>query len=233
MVATTPFALAAKRATATIPIIAVGVADPVGTGLADSLARPGQNVTSLSNLGADITGKRLELLNYVVPGLARVAALIDPDDPASLVQLAQARGAAAILGLDLRPVEVRSADHLDRLVAAATSSGVQALAVTQAFAFLSNRERIAALAIRLRLPGMFASREEVLAGGLLAYGADVRRVYRRAPHLLDRILKGASPAEIPVEQPAAFELHVNLRTAKAIGLSVPEFVLFRATEVVE
>ena len=110
---------------------------------------------------------------------------------------------------------------------------MQALAVTQAFAFLNNRERIAALAIRLRLPGIFASREEVLAGGLLAYGADVRRVYRRAPHLLDRILKGASPAEIPVEQPAVFELHVNLRTAKAIGLSVPESVLFRATEVVE
>jgi putative tryptophan/tyrosine transport system substrate-binding protein len=231
--ATTPFALAVKRATKSIPIVAVGVADPVGTGLADSLARSGQNVISLGNLGADMTGKRLELLKDVVPGLARVAMLVNPDDPASVVQLVQARAVAPILGLDVRPVQARPADDLGRLVEATASGGVQALAVTQAFAFLNDRERIAALSIKHRLPGIFASREEVVAGGLLAYGADVRRVYRRAPHLLEKILKGASPADMPVEQPAVFELHVNLRTAKAIGLSVPEAVVLRATEVIE
>jgi putative ABC transport system substrate-binding protein len=230
--ATTPPALAVMRATPTIPIVATSISDPVEAGLADSLARPGHNITSLSNVGHDIAGKRLEILKQTIPGLARFAALINPDDSTTPNQLAQVRTAAAALGLELNVFELRASSNFDQVFAAMAAEN-QALMVTQVGFFLNNRARTAALALSHRLPAMFSSREEVLAGGLLGYGTDLKALFHRAASHVDKILKGTNPADIPVEQPTRFELVINLKTAKALGLTVPPTLLTSADEVIE
>ena len=230
--ATTPPALAVMRVTPTVPIVATSVSDPVGAGLADSLARPGHNVTSLSNVGQDIAGKRLEILKEMIPGLARFAALINPDDSTTPNQLAQVRAAATALGLELNLFELRASSNFDQVFAAMAAEN-QALLVTQVGFFLNNRARTAALALTHRLPAMFSSREEMLAGGLLGYGTELKALFYRAASHVDKILKGTNPADIPVEQPTRFELIINLKTAKALGLTVPPTLLARADEVIE
>jgi putative ABC transport system substrate-binding protein len=230
--ATTPPALAAMRATPTIPIVATSISDPVGAGLAESLARPGRNVTSLSNVGHDIAGKRLEILKETIPGLARVATLINPDDPTTPNQLAQVRAAAAALGLQLNVFAIRASSDFNQ-VFAAMAAGNQALMVTQVGFFLNNRARTSALALDHRMPAMFSSREEAQVGGLLSYGPDLKALFHRAASQVDKILKGTRPAEIPVEQPVKFELVNNLRTARTLGFNAPPRMLARADEVIE
>jgi putative tryptophan/tyrosine transport system substrate-binding protein len=231
--ATTPVSLAVMRATTTIPVVATSVADPVASGLADSLARPGRNITSLSLIATDLTGKRLEILKEVIPGLVRLGVLMNPDDPAAMLQVAEARSAAAALGLDVRMLDARPSNDLGVIFEGIAKDEVQALAIPQASWFVNNRSRIARLAIEHRVPTIVGARIEVTAGALLGYGTDLRSIFRRSAYLLDKILKGTNPADIPVEQPTRFELVINLKTARALGLEIPATLLARADEVIE
>ena len=233
-VSTTPGSLAAKAATATIPIVFVAVADPVGNGLVPSLARPGGNVTGITHIVAELTGKRLELLKEIVPSASRIAVLVNPDDPNATVQLQNAEAAARALGIQLQPVlTVRSAGDLERAFEAVARSGAGAALRMVDPTGGSLRARTVELAAKYRVPVMFVFREDVEAGGLVAYGASLSVQYRQAATFVDKILRGARPADLPIEQATKFELVINLKTAKKIGLTIPPAVLLRAEQVID
>ena len=230
---TTPSAIAGKNATRTIPIVFILVADPVEAGLIDSLARPGGNITGLTNIAAVLADKRLELLKETVPKLSRVALLWDPQNPGSAQAWKESQLPARALGLQLHSMEVSSADKFEGAFKDATKARSAALAVTPSAVAFSNRKQIVELAAKLRLPAIYYRDEFVDSGGLMSYGADLDDHYRRAAIYVDKILKGAKPADIPVEQPTKFELVINLQTAKQIGLNVPQSVLYRADRVIK
>ena len=227
---------AAKNATKTIPIIMVGAgADPVEAGLVESLARPGGNVTGITLLNTELGGKRLELLKEAVPKMARVAVLYDPANPVTVRESKEVlRVAARALGLTVRSWEVRAADDFERVFAALSKERPDGLYVAGGGPLLNvNRKRIVEFALKSRLPSMYQSKETVDAGGLMSYGVDLADSYRRVAYYVDRILKGAKPADLPVEQPTKFELVINLKTAKQIGLTIPPDVLARADRVIK
>jgi putative tryptophan/tyrosine transport system substrate-binding protein len=224
---------AAKNATKTIPIVMVGLGiDPVKAGLVDSLARPGGNVTGLTLLATELDGKRLELLKEAVPKLAHVAVLYDPAIPAAVREVKEDLPAAArALKLNVRSWEVGAADDFDRVFAALNKQRPDGLYVLGGGIMNANQKRTIGFALKSRLPSVYISREAVDAGGLMYYGADEAESYRRVAYYVDRILKGAKPADLPVEQPTKFELVINLKAAKQIGLTVPPEVLARANKV--
>jgi putative ABC transport system substrate-binding protein len=233
IVVTTPAALAAKKATATIPIVHPAAIDPVGTGLIASLAHPGGNVTGLSVLNAELSAKRLEVLKEVVPGLSRGALLWNAANPANTLAWKESEGAARALGVALQSQEVRDPKDFEGAFAMMAQQRPDVLLVLQDALTLEYRKEIIAFALRMRLPSMFVGKEWVVEGGLMSYGDRLPERYRRAADLVDRILKGEKPADLPVEQPTKFELVINLKTAKAIELAIPPALLARADEVIE
>jgi ABC-type uncharacterized transport system substrate-binding protein len=226
---------AAKNATKTIPVVMVGAgSDPVEAGLVESLARPGGNVTGLTNLGPELGGKRLELLKEAVPKVARVAVLYDPANPASVLEVKEVLPIPArALGLTVRSWEVRAANGFEKVFAALNKERPDGLYVLRGPLMNANQKRTIGFALKSRLPSVYSTREAVDAGGLMYYGADLADSYRRVAYFVDRILKGAKPAELPVEQPTKFELVINLKTAKQIGLTIPPEVLARANKVIK
>jgi putative ABC transport system substrate-binding protein len=225
---------AAKNATKTIPIVMVGVGnDPVEAGLVESLARSGNNVTGITNLSTELGGKRLELFKEAVPKLARVAVLYEPAIPLGVVEVKEVLPAAArALKLTVQSWEIRDAEGFDQVFAAVNKGRPDGLYLTSSLLMRANQKRIAGFAIQSRLPSTYAFRESVDAGGLMYYGADLAASYRRAAYFVDRILKGAKPADLPVEQPTKVEFVINLKTAKQIGLTIPQSALYRASEVI-
>jgi putative tryptophan/tyrosine transport system substrate-binding protein len=231
--ASTPAARAARQATKTIPIVLTLVTDPVEDGFAASLARPGGNVTGLSMMHPELTGKRLALLKEVVPKASRVAVLWSPSTPLYARLLRETEVAARASGVRLQVVEVRDSAEFDNVFATMTRDRAQALLWLPDPMFRNHLRRILDLAAKSRLPALFWSREPVEAGGLMSYGANIPDMYRQAAIFVDRILKGANPAEIPIEQPSKFELVINLKTAKALGLTIPQSLLVRADQLIE
>jgi ABC-type uncharacterized transport system substrate-binding protein len=226
-------ALAAQKATSTIPIVMASAADPIGTGLVESLARPGGNITGLTSIVPELAGKRLELLKEVVPNLSRVAVLWNPQGRTSTLSWKELQLPARRLGIELRSLEVRSVNAFDKAVADAARTRAGALAIMPDPVFVTNLKRIADLAAKSRLPSIYNLSEFVDAGGLVSYGPDQSDSFRRAATYVDKILKGAKPADLPVEQATKFELVINLKTAKALGLSIPPLLLLRADRVIE
>jgi putative tryptophan/tyrosine transport system substrate-binding protein len=235
IVTATDVALAAVRQqTRTIPIVMATSADPLGSGFVASLARPGGNVTGLSTMSPELSGKRLELLKGVVPGLSRVAFLWNPDVRGAVLDYNQTEGAARSLGLQLQSVEAARTEDLDRAFSAITEQRAQALMVPSPNPVtFANRGRIVSFVQRNRLPSMYTVREYVDDGGLMSYGHNNADLYRRAATFVNKILQGAKPADLPVEQPTKFELIINLKTAKALGLTIPQTVLQRADRVIQ
>jgi putative ABC transport system substrate-binding protein len=232
----TPTAVAAKQATRTLPIVFAAVADPVTSGLVTSLAQPSGNVTGLSPLGSELVGKRLEHLKQVVPGVARVAVLWQPSakpERAEKDQLKEADIAARALGVRVQFVEARGPADFDRAFSDITRARADALTVLGSNMFTNERKRLVDLAAKNRLPAVYPFREFVDAGGLMSYGASIADLFRRAATYVDKILKGAKPGDLPVEQPTKFELVINLKTAKALGLTIPPSLLGRADEVIQ
>ena len=226
---------AAKNATKTIPIVMIGVgADPVEAGLVETLARPGGNVTGVTNLTGELGGKRLELLKEAVPKMTRVAVLYNPTNLASTPEVKEVLPAVArTLGLTVRSWEVRAADGFEKVFAALNKERPDGLYVPPGGRLMfANGKRIAGFALKSRLPSMYNNREAIDDGGLMWYGADIADSYRRVAYYVDRILKGTKPADLPVEQPKKFELVINLKTAKQIGLTIPPNVLARATTII-
>jgi putative ABC transport system substrate-binding protein len=225
--------LAAKNATAEIPIVMVAVGDPVAIGIVKSLARPGGNITGLSQMTPDLSGKRLELLKQIVPQITRVAVLFDPGDPLSMLDWNEARRSAQTLGIEVHSLEVRSSSDFDKVLKEALAAQVDGVVVMPAPVLFANLKLIADFATENRLPSTFHLREFPDVGGLLSYGVDRSDLFRRAATYIDKILKGASPADLPIEQPTKFELVVNLRTANKLGLAIPPNVLSIADAVIE
>jgi putative ABC transport system substrate-binding protein len=224
---------AAKEATKTIPIVTPITTDPVETGLVASLARPGGNITGLSYMSSDLSGKRLDLLKEVVPKVSRIAVLSSPSSANAPPQMRETEAAARSLGVQLQPLEVRGPDDFERAFQAAIKERAGALiTLDDAFVF-THRTRIVKLAATSRLPGIYGFREFVEVGGLMSYAANLSDMYRRAAYYVDKILKGAKPAELPVEQPTRFEFIINLKAAKQIGLTIPPNVLARADKVIK
>jgi putative tryptophan/tyrosine transport system substrate-binding protein len=228
----TSTALAAKQATTTIPIVMAGVAYPVESGLVASLARPGGNITGLASLPHELIGKRLELLKAVLPTISRMAVLWNPANPAHAVGMREADVAAQALGVQLHRAEARGPEAFDGAFAAMTTAHAGALLVLGDPLVFEHRRRLAELAVRSRLPTMHNIRPYVEAGGFMAYGPRTIDLRRRAAVYVDKILKGAKPADLPVEQPTKFELVLNLKTAEALGLTIPPALLFQADEVI-
>jgi len=228
----TPPTLAAKRATSQIPIVFATAGDPVGSGIVASLARPGGNVTGQSSQAPDTAGKKLELLRELVPDLRRLAILTDIGNPFAALDAEEFRKAARALGLEIVTFEIRAAGDIDRAFDA-IKRRAQAVYVIAVPLLFVNRVRINDLALAARLPTLHGVREYVEAGGLISYGPDWPRMWSRAADFVDRILRGAKPADMPVEQPTQFELAINLKTAKALGLTIPQSVLVRADEIIQ
>jgi putative ABC transport system substrate-binding protein len=224
--------VAAKQATSVIPIVIASAADPVGTGLVASLARPGGNVTGLSVQMTDLAGKRLELLREVVPGLRRLAIMVNPGASAAILEINEAQAAAKMLGLDIAAFEIRRAEDIVPAFEA-LKGRAEALYVVADPLITSNRLRINILALGARLPTMHSFREHVEAGGLMSYGPNFPDLFRRAADFVHKILHGAKPGDIPVEQPTKFDFIINLTTAKALGIDLPPALLARADEVIE
>jgi putative ABC transport system substrate-binding protein len=222
---------AAKQATSTIPIVMVSTGDPVGTGLVASLARPGGNVTGLSNIDVGLAAKRLELLKKALPKVSRVAVLRNP--AIGDLQFRETEAAARSLGIEPQLVEVRDPRELDGAFSAMANARVDALTVIADTMFLSQRKQIANLAMTQRLPSVFARNENVEAGGLMSYGSTLADLYRQAGTYVDKILKGARPADLPVEEPTRMYLVINRKTAKALGLTIPQELLQRADQLIE
>jgi putative ABC transport system substrate-binding protein len=233
VVATTPGALAAKKATRTIPVVFVGVGEAVEGGLVASLARPGGNLTGLTVLNPEISGKRLELLKESLPSISRVAVLTNPGNPIHTIFWRETRTAAQTLGLQLQPIKVRAPEDFDEALRAATSGRADALLAFDDPLTVGYRARLVALAAKYRLPTMYGLREFPDAGGLLSYGPNFPDQYRRTAIYVDRILKGARPADLAIEQPTKFELVINRKTAKTLGVTIPPSLLLRADEVIE
>jgi len=230
---TTSWVIAASRATSTIPIVFVGVTDPVGQGLVAGLARPGANVTGIANFASDLSGKMIELLREIVPDARRLGAVRNPDNPGVAFQLRQLVDAARALGLEFQVVDARVPAEFEAAFAQLRQGGIQGVVMVPDSSVLEHADAIAALAQQARLPTVFQRRENVEAGGLLSYGPNIRDAFRQVAGHVDRILKGVRPGDIPVEQPTKIELVINLKTAKAIGLEVPWFLQQRADEVIE
>jgi putative ABC transport system substrate-binding protein len=228
----TPAAHAAKNATHLIPIVTVTAGDPIGTGLVTSLARPGGNVTGLTDLAAGVVAKRLELIKEVIPSATRVAVLLNPDNSSNLPQLRLTQEAAPALGVSILSVEARRLDDIDRAFATMRAKHATALLLIADGLLGSNRKRIIELTAKSRLPAIYWRREFVEDGGLMSYGASVADLYRRAAAYVDKILKGATPSDLPVEQPTRFELAINLATTRALGLTMPQSIVLRADEVI-
>jgi len=226
---------AAKNATKTIPIVMTGAGlDPVEAGFVESLARPGGNVTGLTNLGMELGGKRLELLKEAVAKLARVAVLYDRANPSSVLSVKEGLPVAArALGLTVRSWDVRDAGGFERVFTALNKDRPDGLYVLGGELMIANEKRTVGFTIKSRLPSVYGNREAVEAGGLMSYGADVADSYRRVAYYVDKILKGAKPAELPVEQPTKFELVINLKTARQIGVTIPPDVLARASRLIK
>ena len=236
VVPSTLAAKAAKQATDSIPIVLAWAVDPVGSGLVASLARPGGNITGLSFLAPDLVGKRLELLTDAVPGINRVAVLWHPGDYGETTErdlLQRADAAARALGVRLQVVAARGPEEFDRAFSDMLREGAQAVSVQSTNVFFRERIRLANLMAQNRLPAVYLAREFVDAGGLISYAPNVADLFRRAATYVDKILKGTKPADLPVEQPTRFELVINLKTAKALGLTVPPSLLARADEIIE
>jgi putative tryptophan/tyrosine transport system substrate-binding protein len=224
---------AAKQATATIPIVMVNVADPVGAGFVASLAHPDDTITGLANLAQDTVGKRLQLLKGAAPGAGRIAILVNPANRGNLLQFQAAQQAAPTLRIEVLAVEARAAAEIDGAFDAVTRDRVDALFVAEDPVFTAAGERIVELAASRRSPAIYQSREWVRIGGLMSYGADLNDLYRHVAAYVDKILKGAKPADLPVEQPTKFQLVVNMKTAQALGLTIPTVILAGADEVIE
>jgi putative ABC transport system substrate-binding protein len=224
---------AAQQATTTIPIVILSIGDPVTGGFATSLARPGGNITGVGGLVAEVSGKLFALLTEAVPGVTRVAVLVDPRNPTTESMVRDVESAAQVLGVQLQVLEVRDPGQFERAFDAATQKGAGALLVLSAILFGSNQSQIAALAVKRRLPAIFSQRPFAEAGGLMAYGPRMPDLWGRVAALVDKILKGAQPADLPVEQPMRFELVINLKTAAALGLTIPPTLLFQADEVIK
>ena len=231
----TTYVQVVKKATKTIPIVMTGPGgDPVEAGLIESLARPGGNITGLTTLSRELGGKRLELLKEAVPKVARVAVLYDAGAPGIVLDVKEVLPVAArALGLTIQPWEIRVADDFDRVFAAMGKQRPDGLSVAAGRLMYDKQKRIADFALKSRLPSIYANRESVDDGGLMYYGADIANHYRRVAYYVDRILKGAKPADLPVEQPTKFELVINLKTAKQIGLTIPQSMLYRADKVIK
>ena len=226
-------AKAAKAATSTIPIVFASVGDPVGTGLINGLNRPGANVTGVTSEASDVVGKRLQLFNELLPGKGTVAVLMNPDTPFSALALRQLKTAVAAAEQPIQVFGATSADQVLAGIEAAAKAGVAGILTLEDALLVSTRRQMAERAITTRLPIVYGSREFAEADGLISYGVDRRHMYRRAAEYVDMILKGAHPAELPVEQPTKFELVINLKAAKAIGLAVPDKLLALADDVIE
>jgi putative ABC transport system substrate-binding protein len=225
---------AAKRETQTIPIVMALSSDPVGAGFVASLARPGGNITGLSNISPELSGKRLELLKEAVPGFSRVALLWNPDVRGAVLDYKEAASAARSLRVEVQSVEASRAEDLDRAFSTITSWRAQALMLPGVNPVgFANRAQIVSFAQRNRLPSMFPTKEYVDSGGLMSYGPSLVDLFRRAAGYVDKILKGAKPADLPVQQPTKFELAINLKTAKTLGLTLPQSLLRRADEVIQ
>jgi putative ABC transport system substrate-binding protein len=224
--------VAAKQATSVIPIVFATAGNPVDTGLVTTLARPGDNVTGLSNQSADITSKRLELLREIVPDLRRLAILANTGSPLGLLMMGEAQAAAFALGLEVAKLEIRRAEDIAPAFDALRSRAEALYVINEPLVF-THRVRINTLVLGARLPAMYDTREHVEVGGLISYGANFSHLYRRAAEYVDRILRGTKPGDIPVEQPTKFDLVINLTTAKTLGLEVPPTLLGRADEVIE
>jgi ABC-type uncharacterized transport system substrate-binding protein len=224
--------VAAKQATAVIPIVFATAGDPVATGLVVSLARPGGNVTGLSNQARDLAGKRLELLREIIPDLGRLAILSNIETPIGALEVGEVQAAAHTLGLEVLPLEIRRAGDIAPAFES-LKGRAQALYVVSEPLIASNRVRMNTLALGARLPTLYGLREYVEAGGLMSYGPNTPDLFRRSAEIVDKILRGAKPGEIPVEQPTKFDLVINLTTAKTLGLEIPPTMLARADEVIE
>jgi len=229
----TPASQAAKRATATIPIVMVSIGDPVRSGLVASFARPGGNITGLTILSPDSSPRRLQLLKEIVPSVARVAFLWNPDNASNAAQLEEVQIATPMLGMQLLPFAVRRSDEFDGAFAAMTSQRADALLMTADPFHQLHIERIIEFLTRNRLPGSFLIRENVVAGGLMSYGVSQPDLVRRAATFVHKILQGSKPADLPIEQPIKFDLVINLKTSTALGLTVPSTLLAIADEVIE
>ncbi len=230
---TTPATQAAKQATGTIPIVVAAVIDPVVAGLVVSLAHPGGNITGLSQMVPELVGKQLEVLKEVAPKISRVALLSNPANPAHALALRDVKVAARSLGVQLQLLEARGPSEIESAFAAMTTERAGAVIVLVDSMLIDHRTRIADLAARRRLPTVSATIETAEAGGLMAYGPSVRDMFRRAAAYVDKLLKGAKPADLPIQQPTRFELVINLKTAKALGLTIPQSILLRADQVIE
>jgi len=228
----TPSAMAAKNATAVIPIVLAATGDPVGTGLVTSLARPGGNVTGLSIQGPDLAGKRLDILREILPRLHTLAILANIGSPNSVLEMREAQAAARTIGLDVVTLEIQRAEDIAPAFEA-LKGRADALYVCADPLLTTNRIRINTLALGVRLPTLHGFREYVEAGGLMSYGSNFPDLFRRAAEYVDKILRGAKPSDLPVEQPTKFDLVFNLTTAKALGLTIPPPLLARADEVIE
>ncbi len=228
-----PATQAAKQATETIPIIMMNVGDPVASGIVASLARPGGNITGLSLISPALVGKQLEMLKEVVPKVSRVAILANPDNPSHALLLQHAQDAGRALGVLLQPLRARDRGEIDSAFAAITTERAGAVIVLLDTVLLDHRAGIADHAIRRRLPTVFGVSQFAEAGGLLAYGPNFADQYRRTATYVDKILKGAKPADLPVEQPTTFELVINLKTARALGLTIPQALLLRVDRAIQ
>jgi ABC-type uncharacterized transport system substrate-binding protein len=226
-------AQAAKAATTTIPIVFATVGDPLGAGIVTSLGRPGGNVTGLTDQARDVQGKRLQLLQELIPGKHVIAVLMNPDTPFSRLALEEAKTAAEYAHLQLKVLEARTPDQVSDRFEDAEKAGAAGLLILEDPLIYSIRRKVADLAAQSRLPAMYVYRDSAEAGGLMSYGPDRRQIYRRAAEYADKIMKGAKPADLPVEQPTKFELVINLKTAKALGLDVPDRLLALADAVIE
>jgi putative ABC transport system substrate-binding protein len=230
----TPAALAAKEGTRTLPIVMAVIGDPIAAGVVSSVARPGGNITGSTSMTPEIDAKRLELLKEVVPGASRIAVLWNPANPNNRARIREMKAAAKSLRLTLEPlVDVADSEQLEKGFGAIVAARSQALIMVSDRALLSHRDRIVAFATKRRLPGLYAYREFVEAGGLASYAPSYPAMFRRAATYVDKILKGAKPSELPIEQPTKFELVINLKTAKALGLTIPQSVLGRADEIIQ
>jgi len=229
----TPASLAVKDANTSIPLIMIAVSEPVATGLVASFARPGGNITGLTSMAPEIDGKRLELLRELVPNISYIAVLWNAGSPIQVIQEKGTRAAADVIGMKMLSLGVRSLKEIEKAFTSIIKEQPGALFVLADRLFLHHRELIMDFATQHRLPGVHAYRELVEAGGLMSYGPSYAAMHKRAAYFVDRILKGASPGDLPVEQPTTFELVINLRTAKALGLDVPATLLARADEVIE
>jgi len=229
----TPDALAAQKATRAIPIVVVAAGDPVALGLVESLARPGGNITGLTPMTAELGGKRLELLKEIVPKLSRVAVLSNPQNVGSPLAWKELQLAARQLGIQLHSLEVRSPNDFDKAFVDATGGRAGALFIIPDPVITPNLKQIAGLAAKSRLPSIFHVSEFADAGGLVTYGPDRADLFRRAATYVDKLLKGAKPGDLPVQQPTKFELVINMKTAKALGITIPQTILVQADRVIE